>query len=210
MFQVGWKAAELERVKLQTKIQKEKSEIRRKKLESQLKMAGKAGGRGGLVKNPKKMKMKREQDKEDWLDDLVLETDPDKRQTSYSNLQPGGFVTTGTDRNTDTQTHRQTDRHDRKHYLPAYPGGNELINVYFVPGLECAMELIICFPFRFVSIGGSKGGARDVQPPPPGPKFFHFHAAFGKKLKNNSTFGSWRNALGKILDPPLVSLLNLL
>ena len=28
MFQVGWKAAELERVKLQTEIQKEKSEIR--------------------------------------------------------------------------------------------------------------------------------------------------------------------------------------
>ena len=98
MFQVGWKAAELERVKPQTKIQKEKSEIRRKKLESQLKMAGKAGGRGGPVKNPKKMKMKREQDKEDSLDDLVLETDLDKQQMSYSNLQPGGFVTTGTDR----------------------------------------------------------------------------------------------------------------
>ena len=44
MFQVGWKAAELERVKLQTEIQKEKSEIRRKKLENRLKMAGKAGG----------------------------------------------------------------------------------------------------------------------------------------------------------------------
>ena len=28
MFQVGWKAAELERVKLQTEIQKKKSEIR--------------------------------------------------------------------------------------------------------------------------------------------------------------------------------------
>ena len=42
MFQVGRKAAELERVKLQTEIQKEKSEIRRKKLESRLKMAGKS------------------------------------------------------------------------------------------------------------------------------------------------------------------------
>ena len=79
-------------------IQKEKSEIRRKKLESRLKMAGKAGGRGGQVKNPKKSKMKREQDDEDWLDDLVLETDPDKRQMSYSNLEPGGFVMKGTDR----------------------------------------------------------------------------------------------------------------
>ena len=39
MFQVGQKEAELERVKLQTEIQKEKSEIRRK---SQLKKAEKA------------------------------------------------------------------------------------------------------------------------------------------------------------------------
>ena len=44
MFQVGRKAAELERVKLQMEIQKEKSEIRRKQLEKRLKMAGKAGG----------------------------------------------------------------------------------------------------------------------------------------------------------------------
>ena len=34
MFQVGWKAAELERAKLQVEIQKEKSEISRKKLEN--------------------------------------------------------------------------------------------------------------------------------------------------------------------------------
>ena len=27
---------------------------------------------------------------------------------------------------------------------------------------------------------------------PPGSKFFHFHAVFGKNLKNNSNFGSWR------------------
>ena len=44
MFQVGRKAAELERVKLQMEIQKEKSEIRRKKFENRLKMAGKSGG----------------------------------------------------------------------------------------------------------------------------------------------------------------------
>ena len=90
--------AELERVKLQMEIQKEKSKIRRKKLESRLKMAGKAGGRSGPAKNLKKAKTKQEQDDEDWLDDLVLETDPDKQQTSYSNLQPGGFVMTGTNR----------------------------------------------------------------------------------------------------------------
>ena len=51
-------------------------------------------------------------------------------------------------------------------------------------------------------IGGPKGGARDARPPW-WSKFFHFHAVFGKKLKNNSTFGSWRPPLGKILDPPL-------
>ena len=44
-------------------------------------------------------------------------------------------------------------------------------------------------------IGGSKGGARDVRPP--GSKFFHFHAVFGKKLKNKSIFGSWRPPWGK-------------
>ena len=96
MFQVGWKVTELERVKLQTEIQKEKNEIRRKKLESQLKMAGKAGGRGGLVKNPKKTKKKQEEEDEDWLDNLVVDTE--QRQMSYSNLEPGGFVTKGADR----------------------------------------------------------------------------------------------------------------
>ena len=35
-------------------------------------------------------------------------------------------------------------------------------------------------------------GGRQGRAPPWGSKFFHFHAVFGKKLKNNSTFGSWR------------------
>ena len=42
-----------------------------------MKMAGKAGGRSGLAKNPKKMKTKQEQEDDDFLDDLVLEMDPD-------------------------------------------------------------------------------------------------------------------------------------
>ena len=98
MFQIGCKAAELEQTKLQMEIQKEKSEIRRKKLENQLKMASKGGGRGGPVKNPKKMKLQQEEEEDDWLDDLVVEADPNKWQTSYSNLEPGGFVTKGADR----------------------------------------------------------------------------------------------------------------
>ena len=61
-------------------------------------MARKAGGRGGPVKNPMKMKTKREQDDEDWLDDLELENDPDKQQTTYLNLEPGDFVTKGANR----------------------------------------------------------------------------------------------------------------
>ena len=63
-------------------------------------MAGKAGGRSGPAKNPKKMKTKQEQDDDYWLDDLVLETDPDNMQTSYSTLEPGGFMMKGADRKT--------------------------------------------------------------------------------------------------------------
>ena len=53
-----------------------------------------------------------------------------------------------------------------------------------------------------------RGGARDAPPPPPPPgsKLFHFHAAFGKNLKNNSNFGSWCIPLRKILDPPLITI----
>ena len=53
------------------------------------------------------------------------------------------------------------------------------------------------------------GGRQGRAPLPPGSKFFHFHAVFGKKLKNNSTFGSWRTPPppGKSLDPPLDAVL---
>ena len=34
------------------------------------------------------------------LDNLVLETDPDKQQTSYSTLEPGGFIMKGVDKKT--------------------------------------------------------------------------------------------------------------
>ena len=61
-------------------------------------MAGKGGGRGRSVKNPKKMKMKQEEDNDDWLDDLVVDTDPDKQQMNYSNFEPDGFVMKGADR----------------------------------------------------------------------------------------------------------------
>ena len=97
MFKIGWKAAELKRTKLQSEIQKEKSELRRKRLEKRLKMSGKA--EGGLAKNPKKTKREPD-DNDDVLDDLVVATGQDKRQPSYSQLKLGGFITKGADRKT--------------------------------------------------------------------------------------------------------------
>ena len=99
MVKVGRKAAELERVKLQTEIIKGKSELRRKRLENRVMMASKVGGKGG----PAKKKVKREpdpvdDDNDDFLEDLVTTTETDKGQPSYSTLQPGGFLTKGTDR----------------------------------------------------------------------------------------------------------------
>ena len=98
MVKVGRKAAELERVKLQTEIQKEKSEIRQKRLENKLKMS-KEGGKGGPAKKMVKPEPEpMEDDDDNVLEDLVMTTETDKGQPSYSTLEPGGFVTKGTDR----------------------------------------------------------------------------------------------------------------
>ena len=99
MVKVGRKAAELERVKLQTEIIKEKSKLRQKQLENRVRMACKAGGKGGPAK--KKVKWEPEpidDDDDDILEDLVTTTETDKGQPSYSTLEPGGFVTKGADR----------------------------------------------------------------------------------------------------------------
>ena len=97
MFKVGRKAAELEREKLQTEIQKERGEIRRKQLENRLKMSGKAGGKGGPAQNLKKTTQEPDDDDDDFLDDLVVDTETAK-QPSYSTLKPGGFMTKAEDR----------------------------------------------------------------------------------------------------------------
>ena len=97
MVKVGRKAAELERVKLQTEIQKEKSEIRWKRLENKLKMS-KAGGKGGPAKKKVKPEPEPIDDDDNFLEDLVTTTETDKGQPSYSTLELGGFVTKGTDR----------------------------------------------------------------------------------------------------------------
>ena len=60
--------------------------------------------------------------------------------------------------------------------------------------------------FRYIGSGGSKGGARGTRPPR-GPRFFQFHAVFGKIWQNRMLappLGSWRPLLGEILDPPLI------
>ena len=97
MFKISRTAAQLEREKLQAEIQKEKSEIRCKQLEKRLKMSGKAGGKGGPAKNLKKTKP--EPDDDDFLEDLVAESDPKKpkKPMTYANLKPGGFVTKAED-----------------------------------------------------------------------------------------------------------------
>ena len=61
-------------------------------------MVSKAGGKGP-AKNPKKTKREPDDNDDDnFLEDLVMTTEADKGQPSYSTLQPGGFVTKGADR----------------------------------------------------------------------------------------------------------------
>ena len=87
MVKVSRKAAELERVKLQTEIIKEKSELRRKGLEKRVKMASGKGTKGSRMKT----KLKPEEEDDDFLEDLVVDSDL-KRPATYLTLKTGGFV----------------------------------------------------------------------------------------------------------------------
>ena len=93
MVKVGRKAAELERVKLQTEIQKERSKIRRKRLEKRVKMAS-VKMKGSRMKS---LKPKQEEEDDDFLEDLVVDSDP-KKPATYLTLKTGGFVTKAEDR----------------------------------------------------------------------------------------------------------------
>ena len=98
MVKVGRKAAEIRTgPSCKTEIQKEKSEIRRKQLENKLKMS-KVGDKGGPAKKKVIQETESIDDDDDFLEDLVTTTETDKGQPSYSTLEPGGFVTKGTDR----------------------------------------------------------------------------------------------------------------
>ena len=95
MFQVGWKAAELERTKLQSEIQKEKSELQQKKLENRLKMAKKGQGKRGEFEVPKHAKTEADEEEIDDLEELLEEPVPGKkhkRMSLYTALGKDEFV----------------------------------------------------------------------------------------------------------------------
>ena len=83
--------------KLQTEIRKEENEIRRKKLEKRVQMASNRGRKGGAMKS---QKMEIQEEDDDFLEDLVVDTNPEeaKKPTTYSKLKPGGFITKAEDR----------------------------------------------------------------------------------------------------------------
>ena len=59
--------------------------------------ASNRGRKGGPVKSLKK---EVEEEDDDFLEDLVVDTNPEEpnKTTTYSNLKPGGFVTKAKDR----------------------------------------------------------------------------------------------------------------
>ena len=74
-------------------IQKQRSEIRRKRLEKRVKMASGKGTKGSRMKSPKP---KQEKEDDNFLEDLVVDSDP-KKPATYSTLKTGGFVTKAED-----------------------------------------------------------------------------------------------------------------
>ena len=60
-------------------------------------MASNRGRKGAAMKSPK---MEIQEDDDDFLEDLVVDTNPEeaKKPTTYSNLKPGGFIMKTKDR----------------------------------------------------------------------------------------------------------------
>ena len=65
-------------------------------LEKRVQMASNKGRKGGPVKTLKK---EFDEDDDDFLEDLVVDTNPEEweKMTTYWNLKPGGFVTKAKD-----------------------------------------------------------------------------------------------------------------
>ena len=61
------------------------------------------------------------------------------------------------------------------------------------------MQLLTCQKIQFYHncLHWRIQGGRQGRAPPWGSEFFHFHAVFGKNVKNNSNFGSWRPPPGE-------------
>ena len=94
MFQIGRKAAELERSKLQSEIQKKQSELRQQRLQKRVDMASKEPPKRPGPKNPKRTKTEPEEDED--LEELMEEpAEPRRRKTPsvYSALGKDEFIT---------------------------------------------------------------------------------------------------------------------
>ena len=99
MFQIGRKAAELERSKLQSEIQKKQSELRQQRLQKRVDMASKEPPKRPGPKNPKRTKT--EPDEDEDLEELMEEpAEPRRRKTPsvYSALGKDEFITGSKDR----------------------------------------------------------------------------------------------------------------
>ena len=101
MFKIGWKAAELERTKLQSEIQRQQNELRQKRLENRLKMAKKGQGKQGESEMPKRTKTEADEEEIEDLEELMEEPVRGKKHKTmslYMALGKDEFVTGSKDR----------------------------------------------------------------------------------------------------------------
>ena len=81
---------------------------------------------------------------------------------------------------------------------------------YCMVNLECKYDILWLFreeKTTYVSIGGSRGGREGRTPPPGRPNSFDFMQFSGKFGVFTPPLEGSRPPLGKILDPPLVSVI---
>ena len=101
MFKIGRTAAQLEREKLQAEIQKEKSELRQKRLENRLKMAKKGQGKQGEFEMPKRTKTEVDEEEIEDLEELLegpVRAKKHKTMSLYTALGKDEFITGSKDR----------------------------------------------------------------------------------------------------------------
>ena len=73
-----------------------------------------------------------------------------------------------------------------------------IINVYY---FHIVYIILLIYPISLADLRGAPG----TRASPGGPNSFIFMQFSAQNMQNNSTFGSWRTPLRKILDPPLYS-----